>query len=110
MEKNKFIEDRIFEVSMAKQKVLLKQEPKQEKTKSGIFIPENKEEDQPKICTVLRAGKGDIDTPMMYSPGQKVLLSKYSGVEIEFNLKGSGYGKYIVTNQIDIMLTLEEVS
>ena len=107
-EKHKFLEDRIFEVNMSEQRVLLLVEEKAEKTKSGIIIPDSAEDDKPRICTVMRVGKGDEGTPMQYCVGQTVLLSKFSGKEIDFHLKGHGFATFLVTNQIDIMCTLKE--
>ena len=110
MEKLKHLEDRVFEPDMAEQRVmLLEQEKEEEITKSGIIIPKTAEDERPKICTVIRAGEGSADLPMKYGSGQLVLLSKYSGIEVELNIKGSGWNKYIITNQMDIMARLKEM-
>ena len=109
MDEFKNLEDRVFEADMAEQRVMLLENEKPEKTASGIYIPKTAEDERPKICTVLRVGTGSADFPMNYKVGQLVLLSRFSGVEVELNLNGTGWKKYIVTNQLDIMASLKEI-
>lgn len=110
MDEIKELKHRIFKADMAEQRVMLLEDKKPEKTKSGIYIPKNVEDERPKICTVIEAGKGSADLPMVYNIGEKVLLSKYSGVTVELNLDGIGLEEFIVTNQMDIMAKLTEIN
>jgi len=93
----------------AKQRViLLPDEP--EKMMGKIIIPSSVEKDTPKIGTLVRVGKGEKDIPMEYRVGQRVMISKYSGIEIELNLIDTeGPKNYLVMNQMDIMMVIEEV-
>lgn len=94
----------------AEQRVLiLPDEIQDEIRKSGIIIPGEVKKDKPRIATIMATGKGDADNPMKYTIGQRVLISDYSGVEVELTLVGTSEVKtYKVVNQIDIMGVIEE--
>lgn len=100
---------RIFDFEMAEQRVMILPEPREEKTASGIIIPNNAEDERPRIGKVVRVGSGDMDRPMKYKVGDMVMLSKFSGVEVEIDLHGEGFNIYLVTNQLDIMSKIWEV-
>lgn len=81
----------------------------QSKTKSGIIIPATSKEGKPETGIVVVTGKGDIDTPMRYKKGDKVLFSNYAGIELELNYEGLDNNKFKIMNQMDIMGLIEEV-
>ena len=62
-------------------RVLVKPAAAEEKTKSGLFIPDTAKE-KPMKGTVIAAGSGKKDEPMTVKPGDTVLYGKYSGTEI----------------------------
>lgn len=66
-------------------RVLVKPAEAEEKTKSGIIIPDSAKE-KPQRGTVLAVGNGKKDEPMTVKEGDTVLYGKYSGTEI--NLDG----------------------
>jgi co-chaperonin GroES (HSP10) len=80
------------------------------KTKSGIILPSIIKEDKPLFGTIIAVGTGNVDNPMLYRPGQRVLLSSYAGVEVSLNIKGYGYTEFKVLNQMDIMGVISEKS
>ena len=60
----------------------------EEKTAGGIIIPDTAKE-KPQKGTVVAAGPGKKDEPMMLKVGDVVLYGKYSGTEV--NLDGTTY-------------------
>lgn len=77
------------------------------KTKGGIIIPKGVEEDKPGMGYVIEVGKGSKDYPMIYRAGQRILYSKYSGLDIKLNIFNHGEHIYKVMNQLDIMATIQ---
>ena len=62
-------------------RVLVKPDASEEKTKGGIIIPDTAKE-KPQRGKVLAVGKGKKDEPMTVKKGDNVLYGKYSGTEI----------------------------
>lgn len=62
-------------------RVLVKADDAEEKSKGGIIIPDTAKE-TPQKGTVLAVGKGTKDDPMTVKVGDSVLYGKYSGTEI----------------------------
>lgn len=94
-------------IEAAEQRVVILPEDQPNKMGS-IYIPDSVEREKPRFGTIVSAGFGNIDTPMKYKVGDRVMFSQYSGVEVELNLDGTEK-KYLVMNQIDIMLKAWEV-
>lgn len=68
----------------------------EEKTASGIIIPDTAKE-KPQRGTVVAVGNGKPDEPMTVKSGDTVLYGKYSGTEI--NLNGE---EYLIMRESDI--------
>ena len=62
-------------------RVLVQPDKAEEKTKGGILIPDTARE-KLHMGTVLAAGKGKKDEPMMVKAGDRILYGKYSGIEL----------------------------
>lgn len=76
----------------------------EEKTPGGIIIPPTQDDDmRPNIGTVVATAKGDAETPMNLSVGQRVMYGKYAGSEIELE----GTKVYIMT-QSDVLMKLKK--
>lgn len=97
---------KIGEVIMASIKpladrVLVKPEPAEEKTSSGIIIPDTAKE-KPQRGTIVAAGPGKVENgnkiDMSVKKGDKVLYGKYSGTEI--TLDGEDY---LIMRESDIL-------
>ncbi|MEM7367648.1 MAG: co-chaperone GroES [Bacteroidota bacterium] len=69
-------------------RVLVEPAPAEEKTASGIIIPDTAKE-KPQKGTVVAVGPGKKDEPTTVSVGDTVLYGKYSGTEI--NVDGVDY-------------------
>jgi len=69
-------------------RVLIKPAEAEEKTKSGIIIPDTAKE-KPQKGTVVAVGPGKKDEPTTVKKGDVVLYGKYAGTEI--NVEGEDY-------------------
>jgi chaperonin GroES len=78
-------------------RVVVKPLEAQEKTVSGIIIPDSAKE-KPQRGTVMAAGPGTKDDKMEVKVGDVVLYGKYAGTEI--NLDGKDY---LIMKQTDIL-------
>ena len=65
-------------------RVIVKPAPAEEKTAGGIIIPDTAKE-KPQRGTIIAAGPGKKDEPVMVKPGDTVLYGKYSGTDIQIN-------------------------
>lgn len=69
-------------------RVLVEPAPAEEKTASGLFIPDSAKE-KPQRGKVVAVGNGKVDEPMTVKKGDMVLYGKYSGTEI--TIEGTDY-------------------
>jgi chaperonin GroES len=81
-------------------RVLVKPAEAEQKTVSGIIIPDTAKE-KPLKGEVIAAGKGTKDEEMVVKAGDQVLYGKYAGTEVEFD----GV-KYLIMRQTDILATI----
>lgn len=77
---------------------MVKPHEAEEKTASGIYIPESAQE-KPQRGTVVAVGEGKKDEPMTVKVGDVVLYGKYSGTEIKID--GTDY---LIMREDDILL------
>ncbi|QJD96739.1 co-chaperone GroES [Mucilaginibacter robiniae] len=77
-------------------RVVVEAAPAEEKTASGIFIPDTAKE-KPQQGTVVAVGDGKKDEPMTVKVGDNVLYSKYGGTEITIDGK-----EYLMMRESDI--------
>ncbi len=78
-------------------RVLVESQPAEEKTASGIIIPDTAQE-KPQKGTVIAVGPGLGDVKMEVKVGDTVLYGKYAGTEISVDDKD-----YLIMNQSDIL-------
>ena len=83
-------------------RVLIKPPPAEEKTLSGIIIPDSAKE-KPLRGTVLAVGNGTKDEEMVVKVNDIVMFGKYAGTEIE--LDGE---KLLIMRQSDILAIINE--
>ena len=77
-------------------RVLIEPAPAEEKTASGIIIPDTAKE-KPLKGKVIAVGKGKPDEPMTVKVGDSVIYGQYSGTEIK--LDGTNY---LIMKEADI--------
>ena len=87
-------------------RVVIKPTPKEEVTKTGIFLP-NTAKEKPQEGTITAVGGGKLDDkgvrqPLEVKEGQKVLYAKYAGTE--FKIDGE---EYLILSEKDILAVIE---
>ena len=86
-------------------RVVLKQQEAEEKTKSGIILPDSAKE-KPQEAVVVAVGPGiETDgkkTEMQVKEGDKVIYSEYAGTNVKLEDT-----EYIVVSQNDIIAIVE---
>ncbi len=87
--------------------VVIKPITKEEKTKSGIILPDTVDKEKPEQGEVIATGPGKLldngsRAPMEVKPGDKVLFKKYSPDEIKVDGE-----EVLVLSQSDIIAILE---
>lgn len=65
-------------------RVVIEPSPAEEKTASGIIIPDTAKE-KPQKGTVMAVGNGLKDIPMTVKVGDTVIYGKYAGTEVTFD-------------------------
>jgi chaperonin GroES len=83
-------------------RVLLKPAAAEEKTVSGIIIPDNAKE-KPLKGEVIATGDGTKDEKMVVKKGDEVLFGKYAGTELEVDGE-----KLLIMRQSDILAIYEK--
>jgi chaperonin GroES len=77
-------------------RVLVEPAPAEQKTASGIIIPDTAKE-KPLRGTIVAAGAGKKDEPMTVKVGDSVLFGQYSGTEIKID-----GATYLIMRESDI--------
>ena len=77
-------------------RVLIEPAPAEEKTASGIIIPDTAKE-KPLQGKVVAVGPGKKDEPMTVKAGDNVLYGQYSGTEIKLDGK-----TYLIMRESDV--------
>ncbi|MXV49433.1 co-chaperone GroES [Pedobacter sp. HMF7647] len=81
-------------------RVVVEAAPAEEKTASGLYIPDTAKE-KPQSGTVVAVGEGKKDEPLTVKVGDQVLYGKYSGTEITYEGK-----EYLIMRESDIYAVL----
>ena len=79
--------------------ILIKTAPEENKTKSGIVIPEAAKEDRPQEGKVIATGD---DKKIKVRVGQRVIFAKYGGTEIKIDQE-----EYLIVKNEDILAVIE---
>ncbi len=87
-----------FKYRPLKDRVLVEPHKAEEKTASGIIIPDSAQE-KPQKGTIVAVGEGKKDEPMSLKAGDIVIYGKYGGTEI--NIDGTDY---MIMREDDILL------
>ncbi len=86
--------------------VVRRMEEKEQRTASGIIIPDTAKE-KPQVGEVVAVGDGKILNngeirPLKVKAGDKVLFNKYAGTEVEL-----GSEKYLVMSEDEVLAIVE---
>lgn len=82
-------------------KILVKPSEAEEKTKSGIIIPDTAKE-KPQHGKVVMVGADKKDEPMEVKVGEMVLYGKYAGQELTIDNED-----YLLVSQSDVLFITE---
>ncbi len=88
-------------------KILVKRAEAQDKTDSGIYLPESAK-DQPKEGKVIALGSGILNKetgkymPFTVSKGDRVIFSSYSGTEVKI-----GDDELLILSEDDVLGIIE---
>jgi chaperonin GroES len=88
---------KLLNITPLHDRVVVKPAPAEEKTAGGIIIPDTAKE-KPQRGTVVAAGNGKKDEPLVVKVGDTVLYGKYAGTELQ--LEG---GDYLIMRESDIL-------
>ncbi|QJA06069.1 co-chaperone GroES [Thermosulfurimonas marina] len=88
-------------------RILVKRLEEEEKTESGIIIPDTAKE-KPVMGKVIAVGDGRIlengqKQPLAVKEGDKILFGKYAGTEVK--IKGE---EYLIMREDDVLAIIEE--
>ncbi len=97
-----------FRIRPLGDRVVVKPAEREEKTKSGIFLPDTATKERPQEGTVLAIGEGRRDdngklVPMNVQVGDKVLFAKYAGTEFKVDDTD-----YLILAEKDILGVIQE--
>jgi chaperonin GroES len=87
-------------------RVVIMPTPKEEQTKSGIFLPDTAKE-KPQEGKIVAVGSGRLNdkgdrVPLELQEGQRVLYAKYAGTE--FKIEGE---EYLILSEKDVLAIIE---
>ena len=77
-------------------RVIVEVSPAEEKTASGLIIPDTAKE-KPQKGTIVAVGEGKKDEPITVKVGDTVLYGKYAGTEISVDGK-----EFLIMRESDI--------
>lgn len=89
-------------------RVVVKPVEREEKTKTGIYLPDTASKERPMEGTVLAVGEGRRDDngkliPMNVKVGDRVIFAKYSGTEFKLDDV-----EYLILSEKDILGIVQE--
>ena len=83
-------------------RVLIEPISVEEKTASGIILPDTADKEKPEQGKVIEVGSGKPNKPMSVKKGDVVLFTKYGPNEIKIDNK-----EYLIAKEEDILAILE---
>jgi chaperonin GroES len=98
---NLWLEENTMTIKPLADRVLVKIEELQEKTASGIYIPQTAQE-KTQIGVVVAVGEGTDKVKMTVKEGDRVMHDKYSGTSV----KADGQ-EYLILGMKDILAIIE---
>lgn len=83
-------------------RVLVKNEPAESKTASGIIIPEAAQE-KTQTAKVVAVGPGTDEDKITVKAGDKIMYDKYAGTQIKINKED-----HLILKMSDIIAVIED--
>ncbi|HEY1014580.1 MAG TPA: co-chaperone GroES [Herpetosiphonaceae bacterium] len=97
-----------FRIRPLADRVVIKPQAKEEKTKTGLFLPDTASKEKPQQGQVVAVGEGRLDDngkriAMSVKAGDTVLFAKYAGTEIKLDDED-----YLILAEKDILGIVQE--
>lgn len=96
-----------FRIRPLADRVVIKPQAKEEKTKGGLFLPDTASKEKPQEGLIVAVGEGKLDdngkrVPMSVSVGDRVLFAKYAGTEIKLDDE-----EYLILAEKDVLAVVQ---
>lgn len=82
-------------------RVVLQYQEAEEKTKSGILLPDSAKE-KPQEAVVIAVGPGNNDVPMQVKDGDRVIIGEYAGTKVKIEEE-----EFSIVDQDEILAIVE---
>ena len=97
-----------FRIRPLADRVVVKPQEKEERTRGGIFLPDTASKEKPQEGVVMAVGEGKLDdngkrTPVAVKSGDRVLFAKYAGTEVKIE-----DDDYLILAEKDILAIVNE--
>ena len=97
-----------FRIRPLADRVVVKPQEKEERTRGGIFLPDTASKEKPQEGTIMAVGEGKLDdngkrTPVAVKAGDRVLFAKYAGTEVKIE-----DDDYLILAEKDILAIVNE--
>lgn len=84
-------------------RVILKHQEAEEKTRAGIILPDSaKEKPQEAVVVAVGSGESEAGDGAQLKEGDKVIFSRYSGTDVKLEEE-----EYIIVSRKDIIAVVE---
>lgn len=91
-----------MEIKPLADRVLIEPISVEDKTESGIILPDTADKEKSEQGKIIAVGPGKPKKPMSVKKGDRVLFTKYGPNEIKINNK-----EYLIAKEEDILAILE---
>jgi len=96
-----------FRIRPLADRVVIKPQEREEKTKGGLFLPDTASKEKPQEGLVMAIGEGRLDDsgkriPVSVQNGDRVLFAKYAGTEIKLDEED-----YLILAEKDILAVVQ---
>ncbi len=97
-----------FQIRPLADRVVIKPQEREEKTRGGIFLPDTASKEKPQQGSVMAVGDGRLDDsgkriPVSVKAGDTVLFAKYAGTEIKIEDED-----YLILAEKDILAIVQQ--
>ncbi len=96
-----------FRIRPLADRVVIKPQAKEEKTKGGLFLPDTASKEKPQEGLIVAVGEGKLDdngkrVAMSVKVGDRVLFAKYAGTEIKLDDE-----EYLILAEKDVLAVVQ---
>ncbi len=97
-----------FQIRPLADRVVIKPQEREERTKGGIYLPDTASKEKPQEGLVMAVGEGRLDDsgkriPVTVKTGDRVLFAKYAGTEVKLDDED-----YLILSEKDILAIVQQ--